>query len=239
MWKLVIVAVVLTGLASGQSTAPKSYAFKPGESSEAVLVQKVDPVYTKEARDAGIEGVVLLSFRVDDRGTPRDITLRMRLGHGLDERATEALKQWRFEPATLDGFPTTSFATAEMRFRVDGTASSRLLVGPPPQRSLTLMRSGQTMPVPIRKVDPDYTQQATDARIEGAVTLSIVVNESGIPTDIKVLRPLGYGLDQKAVEAVEQWRFRPGMKDGRPVSVPANVEVNFRLKDKPAEAPQQ
>ena len=63
--------------------------------------------------------------------------------------------------------------------------------------------------------------------------LSIVVDVDGLPKDIKVVRPLGSGLDEKAIEAVEQWRFKPGMKDGKAVATRAQVEVNFRLLDKP------
>ncbi len=59
--------------------------------------------------------------------------------------------------------------------------------------------------------------------------LSIVVDESGHPKNFKVVRPLGLGLDDKAIEAVQKWRFRPALKDGRPVAVMATVEVNFRL----------
>jgi TonB family protein len=59
--------------------------------------------------------------------------------------------------------------------------------------------------------------------------LEIIVNEKGIPTNIQVLSPMGYGLDERAVRAVEQWRFDPGRKDGQPVPILANVEVNFRL----------
>ena len=59
--------------------------------------------------------------------------------------------------------------------------------------------------------------------------MSIVVDERGIARDIRVIRALGLGLDEKAIEAVQKWRFRPGVKDGRPVPVTAQVEVNFRL----------
>ena len=55
------------------------------------------------------------------------------------------------------------------------------------------------------------------------------VDTSGHPRNIKVMRSLGLGLDEKAIEAVSQWEFRPGMKDGKPVTVAATVEVNFRL----------
>jgi TonB family protein len=56
-----------------------------------------------------------------------------------------------------------------------------------------------------------------------------VVDEHGLPRDLKVVRPLGLGLDQKAIEAVEKWKFSPGKKDGKPVPVQATIEVNFRL----------
>jgi TonB family protein len=55
------------------------------------------------------------------------------------------------------------------------------------------------------------------------------VDENGKAVSIKVTKPLGLGLDQKAIEAVEKWRFKPGMKDGKAVPVIASVEVNFRL----------
>ena len=61
------------------------------------------------------------------------------------------------------------------------------------------------------------------------MVLRLVVDSSGRPRDLKVIRSLGLGLDEKAIEAVEKWKFRPGYKDGKPVPVEATVEVNFRL----------
>ncbi|HYK62473.1 MAG TPA: energy transducer TonB, partial [Bryobacteraceae bacterium] len=70
---------------------------------------------------------------------------------------------------------------------------------------------------------------ARKAKWQGTVLLSLVVDENGKAVSIKVTKPLGLGLDQKAIEAVEKWRFKPGMKDGKAVPVIASVEVNFRL----------
>ena len=61
------------------------------------------------------------------------------------------------------------------------------------------------------------------------MVLSVIVDEMGRPNRINVLRSLGLGLDQKAIEAVSQWRFKPGLKDGKAVPVIATIEVNFRL----------
>lgn len=88
---------------------------------------------------------------------------------------------------------------------------------------------GVSAPVVLVKVEPEYSEEARKAKWQGTVVLSVVVDEKGYPRDLKVLRSLGLGLDQKAIEAVEKWRFKPGLKDGKPVAVAATIEVNFRL----------
>ncbi len=84
-------------------------------------------------------------------------------------------------------------------------------------------------PVLVNKVEPEYSEEARKAKYSGSVLLSIIVDATGTPREIHVVRPLGLGLDEKAIEAVSKWRFRPGMKGGRPVSTMAQVDVNFRL----------
>jgi periplasmic protein TonB len=84
-------------------------------------------------------------------------------------------------------------------------------------------------PQVLQKFDPEYTQEALDAKLQGTVTLSVVITPEGKASQINVAGSLGMGLDQKAVECVEKWRFRPGMRNGEPVAVRANIEINFRL----------
>ena len=88
---------------------------------------------------------------------------------------------------------------------------------------------GVSAPSVLFKVEPEYSEEARKAKFQGTVVLFVIVDEKGNPRDLKVLRALGLGLDQKAIEAVEKWRFKPGMKDGKPVPVMATIEVNFRL----------
>jgi protein TonB len=88
---------------------------------------------------------------------------------------------------------------------------------------------GVSAPVPVFRPEPEYSEEARKAKWQGAVLLQLVVDENGVPQEIKVVRSLGLGLDQKAIEAVQKWRFKPGLKDGKPVPVSANIEVNFRL----------
>lgn len=88
---------------------------------------------------------------------------------------------------------------------------------------------GVSAPSVLYKVEPEYSEEARKAKWQGTVVLSLVVDESGKAQGIKVVRSLGLGLDQKAIEAVEKWKFKPGMKDGKSVPVIATIEVNFRL----------
>jgi TonB family protein len=87
-----------------------------------------------------------------------------------------------------------------------------------------------TPPVVLLKVQPTYPSEAEAAKLEGDVWVSTLIDTKGIPTDIKVTRSLGLGLDERAIAAVAQWRFKPGMKDGVPVSVRATIAVSFHVK---------
>lgn len=84
-------------------------------------------------------------------------------------------------------------------------------------------------PLPLNKVEPFYTEEAREARVSGIVLVSLAVDPSGKPQNVIVVKGLGYGLDEKAIEAARQWSFRPGMKEGVPVTVGIKVAVNFLL----------
>jgi TonB family protein len=88
---------------------------------------------------------------------------------------------------------------------------------------------GVTAPALLYKVEPEYSEEARKAKYQGTVLLYVEVDPSGRATNIKVARSLGLGLDEKAIEAVKKWKFKPGYKDGHPVTVAATIEVNFRL----------
>jgi periplasmic protein TonB len=88
---------------------------------------------------------------------------------------------------------------------------------------------GVTAPVPIHRTAPDYTKEARKKKIEGTVVLDFEVDATGHTQNIKVTRSLEPGLDEKAVKSLRKWTFRPGTKDGEPVTVAVHLEVNFRL----------
>jgi TonB family protein len=88
---------------------------------------------------------------------------------------------------------------------------------------------GMKQPKIIVKVEPEYTQDAKDAKIEGSVTLKAEVTPAGVAENIVVVKSLDPGLDANAVTALSNWRFEPGTKDGEAVTVAVSVQINFRL----------
>ena len=93
---------------------------------------------------------------------------------------------------------------------------------------------GVSAPVLLQAPDPEYSEQARKAKVSGTVLVKLIVDEHGIPANVRVVRGLGYGMDEKAVAAVSAYRFRPALKDGWPVKVEMNVQVNFQIFTKPS-----
>jgi protein TonB len=90
-------------------------------------------------------------------------------------------------------------------------------------------------PSVIRKVEPEYTRQAIEAKVEGSVMLAFVVKIEGTPSEIRVIQGLGKGLDEKAIECLEQWRFRPAARFGSLIAARATVEIKFRMPQAPVQ----
>ncbi|HUP61240.1 MAG TPA: energy transducer TonB [Thermoanaerobaculia bacterium] len=84
-------------------------------------------------------------------------------------------------------------------------------------------------PVLVTRTEPRYTEVARKARISGIVIVECIIDENGDVRDVRVLKPLPFGLDRAAADAVKQWKFRPGMLNGQPVEVVFNLTVTFKL----------
>lgn len=159
-------------------------------------------------------------------------------GLGVPKDYAEATKWYQKAAAQGD---STAKANLEWVSRVGSSGVIKEIL-PTAQKngSVTLPSEKQTEPAivlpggihaprAIYSPDPEYSEQARKAKYSGEVLLSLVVDPDGLPRDIKVLAPLGDGLDEKAVEAVKTWKFEPGTKDGKPVAVQLMIEVTFRL----------
>jgi TonB family protein len=102
---------------------------------------------------------------------------------------------------------------------------------PIPKEPVQFVKIGEGIipPKAVFSPDPEYATEARKLKAQGTIVLSLVVDPSGIPRDIQVVRPLGLGLDEKAYDVISTWKFEPAKKDGKPVAAQIMVEVNFRL----------
>ena len=149
-------------------------------------------------------------------------------------------------PAAKAGFKPGDFVLDYNGQAVDVKAQlSRLMSETPPGRQVKIgvLRAGasltltptvealglpQVMPTLIKNVQPEYTPEALKAGIEGTVMIGVEIGVDGRAYRARVFKGLGYGLDAKALEALEQWRFSPAKRNGVPVACPATIEINFR-----------
>jgi len=91
-------------------------------------------------------------------------------------------------------------------------------------------RDGVSAPTVVYRVEPQYSEEARKARYEGTVVLQAIIRKDGKVDVLNLVRSLGFGLDQNAIEALKQWRFRPATKDGQAVDSTINIEVRFNLR---------
>ena len=90
--------------------------------------------------------------------------------------------------------------------------------------------TGITPPAIVREVKPDYTEEGRRRHLEGDVVLEIIVRSDGSVGNVKLVQGLGAGLDQRAIDAVRQWRFSPAKRYGTPVDVIVEVAMEFKLR---------
>jgi TonB family protein len=191
------------------------------------------PKYPKEARRNKTQGTVVLRLTVAKDGK---VTAAEVLSGDLElvEAASRAVRKWQYVPYFHEAQPTEVQTIVSINFKITETGKPEVTAAyeePPPAQIARIFKpsDGVTPPKPIYTPDPEFSEEARAAKYDGTCVLSLIVGADGRPYDIKVSRALGKGLDEKAIEAVRQWRFKPAMKEGEPVSVVINVEVQFRL----------
>jgi TonB family protein len=194
------------------------------------LVSKVDPVYPDIAKKAHVQGAVVLQAVIAKDGTVKE--LRLISGPPmLVVSAIQAVQQWKYKPYLLNGEPTEVETTINVNYTFEGSEGKA-------EQAPTVDKAGQTIqhigggvsaPILTHQVPPEYTAEAKLAKMQGTVLVNLIVDEAGAPEYVHVLRGLSDGLDDKAVEAVRQYKFTPAMEDGKPVPVSLNIEVDFRI----------
>jgi TonB family protein len=190
-----------------------------GETAPSVDEYTTPPLYSDEARRAGIEGIVVVRARIDALGRVDAPRVVRELGSGLDQNAVVAVRQWRFRPGSRDGVAVPMNVEIAIAFTLRNDAINAQIAND----MVSLVGPGVTPPQAVRVVQPGRSD--TDAA--GTVVLDVVLLENGTPRIVRVLRSLGHDADDAAVRAFEQWRFSPALKDGRPIKVRMNAEVRF------------
>ena len=189
-----------------------------------------DPPYPDEAVRHHADGIVVVSFLINAAGDVTDVELKSPpLGYGLDESVLGTVRTWKFRPAMRDGKPVPVRVGFKMTFRYFDRRDA------PPGDLITLedrpaVLKAVTPAKPIFTPDPEYTDQARRARLEGSVTVEVNIDKRGrVKSAIAMAPALGMGLDKQAVKAARKWKFEPATLDGKPVAVVGKIQVTFKL----------
>jgi TonB family protein len=190
--------------------------------SPAVLYY-TDPFYTRTARDNKVQGTVTIEGTFDVNGCMKVLRTVKRVGFGLDENALAALHSWRFSPAKQNGRPVDAVAQIDIAFS--------LAAAPPVEYDdVNRVGPGVSAPTVVQRTEPQYTDEARQARLVGTVILQAVIQTNGTADILKVVKPLPLGLTESALEAIRQWTFKPAVQNGREIPVATNIEVGFNLE---------
>lgn len=198
----------------------------------------VEPVYPPDAKAAKLNGTVVLHAIIGKDGTIKELSVLS----GPDqfrESALTAVKQWVYRPYLLNGNPVEVDTTITINYALSPEPSPDPSPSPNPSASNSqssampdqVMHIGGNVkpPVVVKQALPEYSQQAKAAKFSGTVQVYVLVDKNGYPTHIRVVKGVGMGLDEKAVEAVSQYRFKPATLAGMPVAVDLYIDVNFQM----------
>jgi TonB family protein len=213
--------------AMSEPTAPAATAVRhvrlvsPAEPSSVppeIVEYTTPPLYSDDARQRAVEGVVVIRAHVDADGRVSRSSVVSGVGFGLDQNALVALRQWRFRPATRAGRAVAADVEVDIGFNLRQEALNELIAND----MATQVGPGVTPPRAVRTVQPPAATPGS-----GRVLLDVVLLEDGRPRIVRVLRSAGSDLDDVAVRTFEQWRFSPAVRDGVPVKVRMTAEVRF------------
>lgn len=169
----------------------------------------------------------LLSMIVNEDGVPLFIHVVRSAGDDFDAAAIYAVRQSKFEPGLRDQKKVPIRMVARVTFTPDHAPALPELVHAT-YRGAPQDPAADFPPKLLHRVEAEFSEEARRKKISGIVAVSLLVTETGEVRDVHVDRGAGYGLDEKAVEAVSQYRFAPAMKDGKPIAQHIRIDVSFQ-----------
>jgi len=181
------------------------------------------PLYSDEARNQGIEGIVTVEARVGADGSVKRLQVLKGLGHGLDENALLTVQDWRFIPARRNGVAIEASTSIDVEFSLRNAELNEEIAND----MATRIGPGVIPPQVVHRVEPDLPAAARRVTPSGPVVLDAVILEEGAPKIVRVIQSQDWVLDEIAINALKLWRFSPAIKDGRAVRVRMNIAVSF------------
>ncbi|MFZ0708360.1 MAG: energy transducer TonB [Candidatus Korobacteraceae bacterium] len=241
-----------SNLGSQQPPPTKHQPSKTVDSTHLVITKFKRPVYPLDAQREQLRGQVWVHLVIDEAGNV--VTAEPISGDPvLVSAAVDAMKHWQFQPYIHDGHPVRVSTKLPYDFAVSDKASDTPVSAvagdsaPGAKTSAAAPEGGGAAntgtgpaPVPVdsaasrgvllHKVAPGYPEWDRLARIQGTVVLEAIIGKDGAIKALKVVHSPSDGLAQAAITAVQQWRYKPYIKDGKPVEVSTTINVNFQLR---------
>jgi len=191
-------------------------AIPPAGMTAPTVLKSAIALYNEDARAHGIEGTVTIEALVGEDGKIQSTRILKGLGFGLDQAALASVQEWVVSPATRNSLPVSVGAQVDVVFSLRSANAVR-------------MGAGMSPSTVLQRVEPQYTDEARRTRLSGTVVLQAVIKSDGTVDVLRVVRGLPLGLTDSAIEAIKQWQFRPGQKDGQNADIALNIEVNFNI----------
>jgi TonB family protein len=206
----------------GPAQPDKDGIYSHGEKLKiAKLIHGALAIPPSDPQLAGFKHVCMLRVVIGADGVPGTIEVVNEEASPYDEAAIRSVRKSQFEPGTLDKIPVPTRVLVWVPF-VGGKQA------PVPITRLYTQTSAKA-PAPLNSVEAEYSVEGRKRHISGMVMVSVIVTEEGLPSEAHVVQSLGYGLDEKALEAVGKYRFRPALMDDTPMPVSITIEINFRI----------
>jgi len=200
------------------------------------MLRTVLALYPDGRSGKDVEGMSVFAMVIDARGIPTHLQLLHSHGDAFDQFASAAVQHSVFEPGKLDGKPVPVWIDVRVVFHANRSAATpQVLVAerdlPPPNESQLEDKHHNpllyTPPFLIHTVDADFADPFTAHPFVQVATLSVLVDAEGQPQQVRVVRGLGFGLDEKAEAAVWHYRFLPATKKGQRIADHREVMVSF------------
>jgi TonB family protein len=231
--KIAIALVIVSGFAlfaTGPSGLPDKIppcAAMPDEASY-YPDNMIRPKYPKDALRNGAAGTVELRAVIAPDGRTQDVSV-LSGEPAFRPAAMEAVRKWRFHPQMKQGHPVQAAYKIEIRFNPQlREANSSVELESPPDVRVT-SEPGVVAPKALYKPDPEFSEEARKAAHQGNVGIALVVGTDGLPRDLKITCSSVPENNENALAAVRLWKFDPATKEGKPVAVPIELEVSFKL----------